>query len=103
MSPVSPFLFLPALAMVLLTTKLFLNYSGKKVPEVAFQPIDGLRGYLAFFVFIHHSCIWYFYLKTGIWGEPDSHLFIQMGQMSVSFFFMITGFLFFNKLMDDKI
>lgn len=27
--------------------------------------IDGLRGYLAFGVFMHHSCIWYFYLRTG--------------------------------------
>ena len=103
MNPVSPFLFLPALATVLVTTALFLKFSGRKVPEVTFQPIDGLRGYLAFFVFIHHCAIWYFYLKTTIWAEPDSHLFIQMGQMSVSFFFMITGFLFFNKLINGKV
>jgi peptidoglycan/LPS O-acetylase OafA/YrhL len=102
MSPTSPILVLPALAVVLLTSKLFLKYSHKKLPTVKYPSIDGLRGYLAFFVLLHHSSIWYFYLHTRIWGEPPSHLFIHFGQTSVTFFFMITGFLFFQKLMDNK-
>ncbi len=102
MSPTSPFLILPALVMVLLTSKLFLKYSHKKLPEVKYKTIDGLRGYLAFFVLLHHSSIWYFYLRTRIWGEPPSHLFIHFGQTSVTLFFMITGFLFFQKLMNNK-
>jgi peptidoglycan/LPS O-acetylase OafA/YrhL len=102
MNPVSPFLILPALAMALLTTKLFIKFSGKNPPGVKYIPIDGLRGYLAFCVFLHHSSLWYFYLHTGIWTEPPSRLFIHFGGMSVSLFFMITGFLFFQKLINNK-
>lgn len=65
-----------------------------------FKTIDGLRGYLAFFVFLHHSAIWFFYLRTGVWREPASHLYTQLGQASVSMFFMITSFLFYTKLLD---
>lgn len=66
--------------------------------------IDGLRGYLAFFVFLHHSLVWYFYIKTGSWNVLDSHFYNHLGQTSVVFFFMITGFLFYAKLLNkDKI
>lgn len=64
--------------------------------------IDGLRGYLAFFVFMHHSCIWYFYLRTGQWTAPPSRVYQQFGQGSVTLFFMITGFLFFSKILHSK-
>lgn len=67
-----------------------------------FTSIDGLRGYLAFFVFLHHSCIWYFYLRTGRWEVPNSNLYTHFGQSSVLIFFMITGFLFFSKLIDGR-
>ncbi|WP_081602875.1 acyltransferase family protein [Pseudomonas poae] len=67
-----------------------------------FITIDGLRGYLAFFVFLHHSCIWFFYLKTGSWTNPPIRVFVNFGQVGVSLFFMITGFLFFSKLLDSR-
>ncbi len=102
MSPVSPFLVLPALAMVLLTTKLFTQLSGKRPPLVQYITIDGLRGYLAFCVFLHHASLWYFYLHTNVWGEPPSRMYVHFGGMSVSLFFMITGFLFFKKLMNNN-
>lgn len=28
--------------------------------------LDGLRGYLAFFVVLHHSAYWFHYLRTGV-------------------------------------
>lgn len=62
--------------------------------------IDGLRGYLAFGVFLHHSCIWYFFLRSGQWTEPPAALYTQLGQASVALFFMITGFLFTGKLLE---
>ncbi|HEY5408241.1 MAG TPA: acyltransferase [Ginsengibacter sp.] len=102
MSPTSPFLVLPALAMALLTTKLFIKLSGKKPPLVQYIAIDGLRGYLAFFVFLHHASFWYFYLHTNVWAEPPSHMYVHFGGMSVSLFFMITGFLFFQKLINNN-
>jgi peptidoglycan/LPS O-acetylase OafA/YrhL len=67
-----------------------------------FSTIDGLRGYLAFFVFIHHSAIWYFYLHTGEWAAPPSNLYTHFGETSVALFFMITGFLFYTKILDNK-
>lgn len=60
--------------------------------------IDGIRGFLAIFVFIHHSVIWRGYLSTGIWMNPNSNIFTNIGQVGVTIFFMITGFLFFSKI-----
>lgn len=75
------------------------------VPPAAhgrFFTIDGLRGYLAVFVFLHHSYIWYQYLRSGVWSVPESRLFVHFGQGGVALFFMITGFLFFSKILDSK-
>jgi peptidoglycan/LPS O-acetylase OafA/YrhL len=102
MSPISPFLILPALLMALVTTKLIMRFSGKRPPLVRYVPIDGLRGYLAFCVFLHHASLWYFYLHSKVWGEPPSRMYVHLGGMSVSLFFMITGFLFFQKLINNK-
>lgn len=64
--------------------------------------IDGLRGYLAFGVFIHHASIWYSFLETGSWVAPESRLYAHLGQTTVTLFFMITGFLFFGKVLESK-
>ncbi|ENL2990111.1 acyltransferase [Escherichia coli] len=60
--------------------------------------IDGLRGLLALFVFVHHASIWKGFLKTGVWENPPSNFFTNIGQVGVSIFFMITGYLFFTKI-----
>jgi peptidoglycan/LPS O-acetylase OafA/YrhL len=102
MDPVSS---LPAIAslLVAVATSLFLvKRFGAPPSEGRYASIDGLRGYLAFFVFLHHSCVWYFYLNTGRWELPPSNLYSHFGQSSVVLFFMITGFLFFSKLVAGK-
>lgn len=63
--------------------------------------LDGLRGYLAFFVFLHHSAYWYAFVRTGEWGSSSS-LIVHLGQSSVMLFFMATGFLFWSKLIDNR-
>lgn len=101
----SPISLLPAVAslfIALLCVKLITLKIPAPSPMGRYASIDGLRGYLAFFVFLHHSCIWYFYLKTGHWTPPPSNIYTNFGQGSVAFFFMITGFLFFGKLLDQK-
>lgn len=65
--------------------------------------LDGLRGYLALAVFLSHSSIWYFYLRSGTWDTPPSNAYTQLGQSSVTLFFMITGFLFWSKLLDGRL
>lgn len=66
-----------------------------------YDTIDGLRGYLAFFVFLHHSDVNYNYMKTGVWEATISKLYTLFGFGSVQLFFMITAFLFFSKLLNS--
>ena len=73
---------------------------GSPSAQGRYASIDGLRGYLAFFVFLHHGSVWYFYLHTDRWQLPPSNLFTHFGQSSVAFFFMITGFLFYGKVLE---
>lgn len=66
------------------------------------ESVDGLRGFLALGVFIHHSAAWGQYFYKGNWDLSKSNLYSQFGQVSVSFFFMITSFLFITKLLDSR-
>ncbi|MCC6968480.1 MAG: acyltransferase [Nitrospira sp.] len=90
--------------IVALATAMFLPRAAlQETSSTARYPsLDGLRGYLALAVFVSHSSIWYFYLRTGTWEVPPSNVYTQLGQGSVSLFFMITGFLFWSKLLDGR-
>lgn len=73
--------------------------------------LDGARGLAAVFVFIHHSRMIYNFHEDGAFGPlgifsyNSSGVFsayTHIGQASVLFFFMITGFLFSGKLIDSS-
>lgn len=85
-----------------LSSFLILKITSTKVESHKYETIDGLRGFLAISVFIHHSSIWYVYLHNQRWELPHDSLYSQLGQTSVAFFFMITSFLFVSKLLSDK-
>jgi len=102
MDPVSPLPALFCLMVAMFTAFLLVKKFGAPPDMGRYNTIDGLRGYLAFFVFLHHSSIWYFFMRTGQWSVPPSNLYTQLGQGGVLVFFMITGFLFFSKLMDGR-
>lgn len=102
MNPVSLFPAVVCLALAVVTANLLLRRFGKPLTHDRFSSLDGLRGYLAFFVFLHHSSIWYFFLRTDQWKVPPSNIYTHFGQSSVALFFMITGFLFFSKLIDGR-
>lgn len=102
MDPVSPVPAIVALALAILTSAFIAWRFGAPPAQGRFVSIDGLRGYLAFFVFLHHASVWYFYFRTGVWQVPPSHLYTHFGQSSVAMFFMITAFLFFSKLLDGR-
>ena len=102
MSPVNPLPALLILAAAVGTAALFTRRFGAPAAHGRFTSIDGLRGYLALCVFMHHSCMWYYYLRAGVWRHPPSHLYTHLGMSSVALFFMITGFLFFTKLIDAR-
>lgn len=96
--PVNPLFALAAVLLAFGTAALLQRRFGAPPLSGRHASIDGLRGYLAFFVFLHHACIWYFYQHSGEWKLPPSHLYTHLGQSSVALFFMITGLLFFSKL-----
>lgn len=61
--------------------------------------IDGLRGYLAFFVMADHFSTWTALSRGGGgWRAAPDQVLVNFGQMAVSLFFMITGFLFLPKV-----
>ncbi|MDR7370658.1 acyltransferase [Flavobacterium aquidurense] len=98
---ISAFLF--PILIVLILSVLIVNILVKTdLNEIRHPEIDGLRGYLAFFVFLHHSYIWQVFLKTKNWEDPESNLFNQFGETTVVFFFIITAFLFTSKLIHNK-
>ncbi|EOA3368125.1 acyltransferase family protein [Pseudomonas aeruginosa] len=102
MSPTSALPALACLAVALATCEFIRRLGSARLPASRFVTIDGLRGYLAFFVFLHHSSIWYYYLKDGLWQLPPSRLYAHFGQTSVALFFMVTGFLFAHKLLHSR-
>jgi len=91
---------------ILIITLLTLNTINKKIGVVPknqkYPALDGLRGYMAFSVFIHHGAYYYIYYKTGTLPNSYNNIFDQLGQISVFVFFMITGFLFFSIMLEKK-
>ena len=73
---------------------------GRQLAPVAgrWATLDGLRGYLALGVFIHHAAIAWHYQSSGTIDMPPERVFAQIGQVGVALFFMITGFLFWDRL-----
>lgn len=65
------------------------------------RTLDGLRGFLALAVFFHHAIIYRKFLEQRIWETPESLFYRGMGPFGVSMFFMITGYLFWGKLIKD--
>jgi peptidoglycan/LPS O-acetylase OafA/YrhL len=64
--------------------------------------LDGLRGFLALSVFVHHLMVTHGYIERGEWTFPPSGFPTLLGQVGVGVFFMITGFLFWGKLLDAE-
>lgn len=69
--------------------------------NVRYVSLDGLRGFLALAVVMHHTSITYGYIQTGIWQLPPSSFYALLGQVGVAAFFMITAFLFWGRLLDE--
>ncbi|MFY9342627.1 MAG: acyltransferase [Planctomycetota bacterium] len=65
--------------------------------------IDGLRGLLAWFVFVHHGAHWYVFAHTGNWRHDGSRVVAYLGRGSVAMFFMITAFLFTSRLLETRV
>ena len=91
---------------MMLVFSYFLSLHLAKSNQFAFLPsrkgrygtIDGLRGYLALAVFVHHFIITWYWQNSGAWVNPPEDYFYNFGEVGVMLFFMITGFLFISKI-----
>jgi peptidoglycan/LPS O-acetylase OafA/YrhL len=62
--------------------------------------IDGLRGYLALSVMIHHFIIAMLVERTGVeWGPIHVTFLDNLGKVGVALFFNITGFVFYPRIL----
>lgn len=62
--------------------------------------IDGLRGYLALAVLCHHFSIWIGIERFGRqWESPPSAFLKQLGAGGVGLFFMVTGLVFYPRIL----
>lgn len=88
---------LPCFFIVFILSGILVKY----VPVASqgrYSGIDGLRGYLALMVAVHHFYIFYQWRIGGEWKEPSLVFFNNLGVFAVAVFFMITGFLFIGKI-----
>jgi peptidoglycan/LPS O-acetylase OafA/YrhL len=91
-------------AAALLTSSLIVRWlpDGKTHDSHRFLSIDGVRGFLAFGVFIHHAIVNWYFLRTGVWQPPKINFVKQLGATSVAIFFMITAFLFWGRVLHSR-
>jgi peptidoglycan/LPS O-acetylase OafA/YrhL len=102
-SSVLPYFLISALFLLLswvictgdsrLSKKVLVNESGHH------ESIDGLRGFLALGVFFHHALINFNYQTSNVWQAPTEPFYVMTGQLGVGFFFMITAFLFWGRVL----
>ena len=77
------------------------------VGHMSFDPrgrlgcIDGLRGLLALGVYLHHYVVTYYFHVEGEWKTPESAFYALSGHVGVALFFMVTGFLFWIKILSS--
>ena len=65
--------------------------------------LESMRGLLALAVVVHHALVWYFLLfdQTSYITGPNANFYSQLGTAPVTFFFFITSFLFWTKLISN--
>jgi peptidoglycan/LPS O-acetylase OafA/YrhL len=66
------------------------------------QMLDGLRGWLALGVFFQHVVNTWFLHTQGKWDAAPAHFYELAGAVGVSLFFMITGFLFWTRVLRSQ-
>jgi len=74
----------------------------REIASSRFHAIDGLRGFLAIGVVLHHIHINHHFFLTGRWELTPSRLSTFLGRGSVGMFFMITAFLFWGRIIESK-
>ncbi|WP_425288232.1 acyltransferase family protein [Pectobacterium betavasculorum] len=98
----NPLLIIPLMIVTLLIYSFLIGlgkFSVHKYDSLSRDSaIDGLRGFLSISVLAHHFYITYVWKESGFWVAPTQLPINNLGAISVSLFFMITGFLFIRKV-----
>ncbi|OWJ84024.1 hypothetical protein CDV52_09020 [Haematobacter missouriensis] len=101
-----PLVIIPlALLAALLTGWLLVRAGLLDIPDETRRLgcLDGLRGYLALMVAVHHFDIWRNVFQGLSWGAPSGHLYNNLGQAGVGLFFMASGALFYRKVAKEML
>lgn len=103
MTILTTFNFLPPIiiSIIALMTSRMLIRDTSESDSHEFVAIDGIRGFLALFVFIHHAGYWLNYSHDAGWSLAGA-IYHSLGHTSVSLFFMLSGFLFGHKLIQGR-
>ena len=91
-----------AVLTVVLGLSWLLGRGTRSAPKQAgrFPNLDGLRAYLALgVVCCHLATLKIDLLDEKLWSWPQNYFLTLAGQGSVAMFFMITGFLFWSKIL----
>lgn len=90
---------LMALVLGLAASPLLRFLDEPAAPGARHAPIDGLRGFLALGVFVYHLVVTHGFVTTGAWAPPRTPFYALLGPVGVTVFFMLTGYLFWGKLL----
>ena len=102
LSSIWPYFVLLAILVGIATLPWFRFVDTPSTTTTRFATLDGLRGFLAFSVFVFHLIVTHEYIESGEWEPPRSRFYALLGPVGVSLFFMITGFLFWGKLLREQ-
>ncbi|WP_229689124.1 hypothetical protein [Puia dinghuensis] len=103
MQLISTLAILPILLIALGSVYFIGRAIGIEAKPHSFSSIDGLRGFLALFLFIHHATLWYYMSQRHQWGLIPHPLFDHFGSTSVAFFFYDHRFLIFFQIDRGKL
>ncbi len=96
-----PYAVCTALFLLLAAAPVFSVADGAPTAHRA-SALDGLRGFLALGVFFHHAAIYPGFAQTGDWLHPIPRFYTLLGKVGVSYFFMITAYLFWSKAIAEQ-
>ncbi len=101
-SVLSPWAALLALACCVATALLICQLRDLRFNNTGrLGSIDGIRGIMELGVLFHHYVHAYVFHVSGQWTPDHSRFYRVIGPAGVLIFFMITGFLFWTKLLDQ--
>lgn len=101
-SAIWPYFVLLAILVGIAALPWFHFVDNPSTASTRYATLDGLRGFLAFSVFVFHLIVTHEYIESGEWDPPRSRFYALLGPVGVSLFFMITGFLFWGKLLREQ-